>query len=480
MVMRENAGLLVDILTLLGAFFLGFVVGSAFGPLRRLINGLWHAPGQLTRGAKNVGERLRQAFKASVSEEPLDRTGATGRLAGAIFDVMTLRVRQAESNFREGMNAFEQGDYPLARRRFSQAIVWDGKQELRPLHVMAHLRLGWLDEERGAYADAREHYRQAVRLDAHDLDATVRLGMMHFQLGETGPAIFQFQRALELNPTDLDTHYHLYGIYRQAGMEREALEQLRIIKAGENAGTLADLFSVHGADNFRLGHFAEAVNDYELALQVAPARVSLYTSLGDLYYLQQQPRTALETWCRGLWIDYSEALAERLLPVASEVEDVWSVIHLVRDCAAHHACDGRYCLLLAYLLRLVGEQEKSQVCLEEAVRLTPQLLAAQEALGDLQAGGGQEAQASATYRTGLAAARAQESVYFCRSCAYVTQEEQARCFRCGRWGTLEKATRGEAEARGSAPRNLLERASAVRHNLSSLWSKIAGQLPAGD
>ncbi len=471
--------LLVDVLTLFGAFFLGFIAGIVFTPLRRFVIGLWRAPGQLSRGARTVGARLRQAFQVSTLEEPLERTGVSAALAGMISDVLTLRARHAEANFREGLAAFDSGDYRLARRKFSQAIFWDSRLELKPLHVQAYLRLGWLGEERGALCNAREHYRQAVRLDASNLTATVCLGMMHFRLGETGPAIFQFQRALELDPTDLDTHYYLYAIYRQARMERDALEQLRIIKAGEDAETLVELFSRHGEDNFRLARYAEAIDDYELALQINPRRVPLYTALGDLYYLQQQPRTALETWCRGLWIDYSEALAERLLAVAREITDIWPVINLMRDCAVRHSQDGRHRFLRARLLRQVGEEEESVALLEEAVQLAPQLVVAQEELGNLYARVGQDARASASYRAGLDAARAQETIYRCRACAYVTREEQARCFQCNRWGTLEKMTQGEAESRASIPRNLLERASAARQSLSSLWHRIAGQLPPG-
>lgn len=478
--MRENLSLAADILTLLGAFFLGFIAGIVFPPLRRFVIGLWHAPGQVLKGAQNVGERLRQAFTTSVGEEAMDRSGLSGTLTGVVSDVLTWRVRHAESSFREGITAFDSGDYDLARRKFSEAIFWDTKRELQPMHVLAHLRLGWLDEERGALHEAKEHYKEAARLDADNLPATVRLGMMHFRLGETGQAIFQFQRALELDPADLDTHYYLYAIYRQARMEREALEQLRIIKAGENAHVLAELFARHGEDNFRLARYAEAINDYELALQVEPNRTQLYVALGDLHYLQQQPHTGLETWCRGLWFEYSDALAERVLAVAQEHADVWPAITLLRDCVARHSQDGRYHFLLARLLRQAGEEAESVASLEQAVRLAPQLLEAQAELGDLYARAGQDTAASAIYQAGLNAARAQESVYCCRACGYITQEAQARCFQCSRWGTLERTTRREAEDRAAFPKSLVERANAARESLTALWHRFAGQLPSGE
>jgi len=476
----RDAGLLGDVLILLGVFFLGFIAGIVFMPLRNLFAGLGRAPGRFLKSTQNVGQRMRQAFGSPTAEEALDRSGLTGKLAGAVSDLLTLRLRHAEASFREGLGAFDQGDYELARNKLSEALFWDRKMELKPLHVLAHLHLGWLDEEQGAWSKAQQHYEQAVHLDATNLPATLRLGMMHFRLGETGAAIFQFQRALELDPANLDTHYYLYAIYRRAKMETEALEQLRIIKAGEKTQKLVELFARHGEDHFRMSRYAEAVDDYELALQFDLSCGSLYMVLGDLYHLQQQSHTAVETWCRGLWIGYSEGLAERVLAVAGADVHLWPAIQLLRDCLARHPQDGRYHFLLSRLLRRSGEKEESVALLEQAVRLTPESLEAQEQLGDLYTGVGHNIKAGMTYRAGLSAARAQETAYRCRACGYVTGEEQARCFQCNSWSTLEKMMRVEASARVSIPANLLERAGAVRQRLYLAWNRIAGQLPSGD
>jgi tetratricopeptide (TPR) repeat protein len=358
-------------------------------------------------------------------------------------------------------------------------LFWDRKVELVPLHVLAHLHLGWLDEEKGAWTQAQKHYARAVQLDADNLPATLRLGMMHFRQGDTGQAIHQFQRALELDPANLDTHYYLYAIYRRSNMEAEALEQLRIIKAGENSQQLVELFSRHGEDHFRVSRYAEASDDYQLALQFDPSNVSLYVALGDLYHLQQQSHTALETWCRGLWAGYSEALAERVLVLVDEEVLLQPATQLVRECVARHLQDGRYHLLLSRLLHRAGAEEESIALLERAVRLTPSLLQAQKDLGDVYARVGQDSKARLAYRAGLGAARAQEVAYCCRACGYVTRQDQPRCFRCDRWGTLAEMTWAEAQARVPAGANVLERAGTVRRKLYAAWNKIAGQLPPG-
>jgi tetratricopeptide (TPR) repeat protein len=301
---------------------------------------------------------------------------------------------------------------------------------------------------------------------------------VHFRLGETGRAIFQLERALESDPSDLDTHYCLYTIYQQAGMEHQALEQLRILKAGEGSRTLLDLFSQHGRDNFRLGHYAEAIHDYELAIQVDPTCTSLYVNLGDLYYLVEQPRTALETWCRGLWAGYSNALAERLQAVAEETGALRVVVTMLRDCLTHHPEDGRYHFLLAKLLREAGEAREAMALLEDTVRLAPHLVEAQEQLGQAYARLGRAEMANATFRAGLSAARTREVVYQCTACGYVTKQEQQRCFRCNRWGTLQRTTREDAESRESLPESLLERGNITR-SLNTFWSKVVRQLTAG-
>jgi tetratricopeptide (TPR) repeat protein len=469
-----------DVLILIGTFALGFLAGIVFMPLRSFAMGLWRAPGRLLKGTHDVGQRMRQTLKGAASEEAIDRSTATGRLAGAVSDLLTLRLRYAEASFREGLASYEQGEYESARTKLSQALFWDRKAELKPLHVLAHLYLGWLDEEQENWDKARRHYERAAQLDPHNLSAALRLGMMHFRLGETGQAIFQLQRALELDPANLDTHYYLYAIYRRAKMETEAFEQLRIIKAGESAGKLVDLFTRHGQDHFRLSRYVEAVDDYTLALQFDPSRVSLYLALGDLYYMQQQLHTALETWCRGLWGGYSEALAERVRTVAGAEVKLQPAIQLVRDCLARHTEDGRYHLLLSQLLRRAGEEEEGIMLLEQAVRLAPGLLQAQQELGDLYSAVGRNAKAGLVYRAGFSAARAQETVYRCRVCGYVTGEEQARCFQCNRWGAFEATKWGEASATVPVPVNLIQRATALRQRLSGTWHRVAGELPPGE
>ena len=472
----ENTGLIGDILALLGVFFLGFVAGVLFAPVQRLLAGVVRGPKVLVKGAQAVSTRLLEAL--SSAEDRIDNSRVSQSLTNAVTGVLTIGLRQAEAAFREGREAFDRGDYGTARRRLSLALLWDQRVELAPMHISAHLKLGMLDENKGDFAEAKKHYQRAAQLDPNNTEAAARLGIVHFRLKENGAALFQLQRALELDPSNLDTHYSLYTVYRQAGMEKEALEQLRIIKAGESADKLVELFAQHGAEHFRLEAYVEAAADYELALQLMPQSLPLYVALGDLYYLMKQPRTAVETWCRGLWEGYSEALAERVQTVANEADNVWEIITLVRDCTERHPQDGRYGLLLSRLLHLVGAEEERVARLEVAARVSAPPVAALMELGELYAQAGDAERASQCYRNGLMAARGQEEVFCCRVCGNVSSENQQRCFRCGNWQTFESRVRAGCEKKSTAPFDLLERASKVRHRLGSTWSRIKGLLPS--
>lgn len=471
--MRESFNLLADVLTLLGAFTLGYIVGRAWGPIASFVRSIGASPGRLARGAQIASARLRQAFHLPPPGEELDRRTFKGFIAGTVSDILTFRVRRADEHFRQGMAAFDRGDYEAARTHLSSAIEWDWDQELKPLHVQAHLRLGWLAEADHAFGSAKAHYEKAVRLEPDNLQATVGLATVLFQLGETAPAIFHFQRALELDPNSLETHYYLYAIYRRLKMEREAIEQLRILKAGENVETLSELFSRHGDDQFQLDRLDEAVSDYQLALQFSPQNLSLYARLGDALYQQGQPRMALETWLRGIWLGFSYALEERLLAVCSDLGDSWAAIQVLRDAADRHPNDGRYNLTLSKLLDVERAQEEALVQLREAVRRSPDLLEAHERLGAIYEAAENCQAARDTYRVALASARSQETVYRCAECGFVSRQDQDRCFRCGRWYGFQATTRREASERALAPRRLIGQAG---QSIQRVWGGVQLQI----
>lgn len=442
----------INTLTLLGAFFIGLVVGLAINSARQALNSAWGAPRRLGASAQKASENLKRAFKGEAVEEEIDRGTLSGFVAGLVADTLTFGLKRADKTFQKGMEAYNKRDYTAAYQHFSAAVQWDSKGELLPMHVTAHLRMGEIKEMRGAWHDALQHYQRVTKWDPENVEATIRQGALHFRLGETGPAISRLQRALELEPGNLETYYQLYSIYRLGGMEREAVEHLRLLKAGESPEVLAELFARHGTENFRFARYDEAINDYQLSLQFSREQVVPYLLLGDLYYHQEQKHTALEIWTRGYWAAPAPALEERLLRVVDEVNDTWMVLDALNGAIERNPAEGRYYMTLSKLYARQGDTLHAEEALTQAVRYSPLLTEAQLQMAEWYRERGFLELANSHYRAAVEAVRSDELVYRCNNCGYVTATAQPRCFDCGEWDTLEAMRREEVSTRALIPK----------------------------
>ncbi len=442
----------VNTLTLLGAFFIGLVVGLVINSARQMINSAWGAPRRLGASAQKASENLKRAFKGEAVEEEIDRSSLSGFVAGLVADTLTFGLKRADRSFQKGLEAYNNRDYGAAYQHLSAAVQWDSKGELAPMHVTAHLRMGEIKEMRSDWRGALQHYQRVTQWDAENIEATIKQGALHFRLGETGPAISQLQRALELEPGNLETYYQLYSIYRLGGMEREAVEHLRLLKAGESPEVLAELFARHGTENFRFARYDEAINDYQLSLQFSREQVLPYLLLGDLYYYQEQKHTALEMWTRGYWAKPAPELEERLLRVLEEVNDRWLVMDALNDAIARNPAEGRYYLTLSKLYAARGETLQAEEFLTQAVRYAPLLTEAQLQMAEWYLERGFLELANSHYRAAVEAVRSGETVYRCSNCGYVTMTKQPRCFDCGEWDTLEAMRREEISTRALTPK----------------------------
>ena len=110
------------------------------------------------------------------------------------------------------------GRWPEARRQWELALERD------PALAAAHVGLGLLDYRQGLYADAREHFAQAAKIDRHDCEAQYYLALADLALGECERAVPVLERLVALG---------------MCGDEaRELLKQARGVDAPE-AGYLA-------------------------------------------------------------------------------------------------------------------------------------------------------------------------------------------------------------------------------------------------
>jgi tetratricopeptide (TPR) repeat protein len=471
---QAQVNIFMQLLALLGAFSLGLAVGLLVPGVRRFFARLWGSPRSLARGARQAGGHLRKSFRWPSAEDAAEMSGVRGAIAQSIASVLTFRVRRAKSLFLEGQAAYQAGYLVDARGKLISALGWDGQRELLEDHVAAYHTLSAISETWDDLGGAARHMEWVCELQPDDVDAHTRLGSLYSRLGDQGRAIFQLQGALGMAPTRLETRYQLYAVYRRSGMEHEATEQLRLIKAGEDATTLADFFAAHGQEHFEGQALDDAADDYSLALQLNPRASLHYALLGDIYYVAEIPRKGLEAWLRGLWTVPAPALEERVMAAAKDP----ALEPLIAD-AYHGAMErwpdrGAYPLGLARLALRRGDVESASRFLARAVEVDPDLVEAHEILANLYQSAGHWSQTVEVLRGGLKAARAGDVFYRCRGCGFVSAQEQPRCFRCGRWHDFEAVTRGAladevalAEAAAS---------SDLRTRAVQLWARVVRQL----
>ncbi|MBU0495736.1 MAG: tetratricopeptide repeat protein [Chloroflexi bacterium] len=470
---QAQVNIFMELLALLGTFALGLAVGLLVPPVQRFFARLWGSPRSLARGARQAGGRLRDSFRWPSSDQAAEMGGMRGAIAQAVANTLTFRVRRAKTLFLEGQVAYQAGRLADAYGKLTGALGWDGQRELLDDHVTAYHTLAAISETWGDLDGAVRYLEWACELQPDDVDAHTRLGALYSCLGDQGRAIFQLQGALGLDPARLETRYQLYAVYRRSGMAREATEQLRLIKAGEDPAALAAFFAAHGQAHFESHELDDAADDYTLALQLAPDTALWYALLGDVYHVADMARQGLETWLRGLWVTPAPVLEERVLTAAEDPALEPLVVETYRGAMGRWPDRGAYPLGLARLALRQGDEEAAAAYLARAAAVDPGLVEAHELLANLYQSAGLWSQVAESLRAGLTAARAGDVLYRCRTCGLVSAQGQPRCFRCGRWHDFEAVTRGalaaEVSRAESPPPDLRERATL-------LWGRFVRQL----
>ena len=79
----------------------------------------------------------------------------------------------------------------------------------------------------GDLTAARERYYAAIELDADHLEARANLGCVLAELGEHELALAALDGVLRQEPDYADAHWHVAGILRDMGRQRESARHLR-------------------------------------------------------------------------------------------------------------------------------------------------------------------------------------------------------------------------------------------------------------
>lgn len=179
--------------------------------------------------------------------------------------------------------------------------LWRDTLTKNPDSWMAHDNLGTYFSKTGNYAEASEHYLEAIRLYPADPRAYNNLGLDLALNGRLDEAVQYIQKSLDLVPNYAMGHFNLGRVLATKGDTNEAFAQFSLaVKLDPDLAPAQ--FALGGAWE-RQGNRAEAAKCYERTLELEPDFALAHASLGRLLAADGKLDEAIEHYHQALQID---------------------------------------------------------------------------------------------------------------------------------------------------------------------------------
>jgi tetratricopeptide (TPR) repeat protein len=237
---------------------------------------------------------------------------------------------------------------------------------LEPEDAEAQTNLGNVLRARGRLAEAAEHHRRALVLNASYAEAHNNLGSVLKDLGDLEAAVACYRQAIALKPAFALAHHNLGIALRGLGRPEEAIGAHR--RALALVPDYADAHSQLGSALRDLGRQEEAVASYRRALLMEPEHTESLLHMGNSLLALGRAESAAEHYRRFL----------ALRPEAAEVH-------------------GN----LGTALREMGQPQAAYEAYQRALELQPQLPEMHNNLGNALLDLGRFEEAVASYRCAL-------------------------------------------------------------------------------
>lgn len=245
-------------------------------------------------------EEARSDFEAALALEPKYLNGLMGLAMLAVEDEA---YDEALAYLDEGLAIFPYwtGGYLqkaaiyfwyLEQRTEAFAAV-QAIWEFDPQHTEAFKTMALFAVADGDFAAASTSLRLALQVTPNDYTAHARLALIYLQQNDMGKARGEVNTALDLNPREIEAIRVLmimaYGDEDWAEVIQRADQIIAIYELSYEA------LGYRGTAHSRLGEFAAAEADLNLAISMEPTYVSAYLELAYVYELQDDYESAIAT-----------------------------------------------------------------------------------------------------------------------------------------------------------------------------------------
>ena len=232
-------------------------------------------------------------------------------------DNVATEVRQL---IQQGTVAFEAGEYAEAERLFLEVV------ERTPTYANVYNMLGLIASHRGAPEKAVELFRRALTLNPTYSEVQLNLAITLAEMGAYEQAAQEVGKVQEREPgtagrpglgvrgklanahADLAKKYHALGMYAEAVGEYD--------KALQMCPNFPDIYIRRAVSCRELEDYAGAKDSLLHALDLKPNYVEAHVSLGLLHWKMGNPAEAIAAWERALTLDPTHPLTRIYLAQA--------------------------------------------------------------------------------------------------------------------------------------------------------------------
>ncbi len=196
----------------------------------------------------------------------------------------------------------------------NQETLWTDTLAKNQNAWISHNNLGIILSQKGQVDEAISHFRRALAIYPHDIEAADNLGNAFDLEGREDDAIAMYQKSLRLDPNNAGAHYNLGDVLLKTKRINEAIVQFEMALSLEPNYTAAHYNLANAL--LQIGKIDESINHFQKALALNPNSIQIHTNLGNALLQKGQINDAIVQFQQALKISPNDAEPHCSLGVA--------------------------------------------------------------------------------------------------------------------------------------------------------------------
>jgi tetratricopeptide (TPR) repeat protein len=238
-----------------------------------------------------VAQQPEAAFQEAMRQGAQAMTAGNFGAAVAAYTTATQKMPGfAEGYFNLGLAQQQAGQLDQARASLEKSL------QLKPGLRGANLFLGTIAYRQNRFKDAEAALLKETRIDPRSAKALMWLGVCRLAQDDPQGAIAPLDKAYALDAKDVDILYHRGRAYLLVANASYAA----MFKIDRDSMRVHQVLGEADAEAYRT---QDAINEFELAVKMAPRQPGLHEELGNQYWSAGQLDKASEAYREELGID---------------------------------------------------------------------------------------------------------------------------------------------------------------------------------